>query len=255
MSDFDKIVAEILSGEKRISKSVELLDVELADGIKIGKVVIDQDTPGEERETIREFFNLNPQNNHIGDSVNNLPPLLTQKNLETVCDEYFQENIDSKKWSEKTAKERTSEIAMLKRIVGSNTPISSIDRSTLNDFKKTLLKLPSNINKDPRYRDKPITEIIAMSNIQKMEANASCKYLALAVRVFNWATDNEYLPKIITKNFPTGKDKNAKRKGFSKQDLNNLFGSHKVEDFDKMFKFWLPLIGLYTGARLNEIPG
>jgi len=64
---------------------------------------------------------------------------LSEKSLKTVCDEYLQDKKDENKWSEKTTKERVSELEVLKRIMGSDTYISSIDRSTLNDFKQTIL--------------------------------------------------------------------------------------------------------------------
>jgi len=70
-----------------------------------------------------------------------------------------------------------------------------------------------------------------MSNLQVMKPNTSCKYIALAIRLFDWATDNDYLPKKITNNFSTGKDKKAKRLAFSSKDLDKLFSSHKTQQF------------------------
>ena len=253
MVDFDKLLAEIESGETRIGSLITLSNVKLAGGNTIEKVVIDQDSSEDERKTAIGFLQLTEQTKFLSNTLNNIPPKVSEKTFETICDEYIVDKSAVMKWKKSTLNEKIAQLNLLKRIMGGDRDISSIDRSVLNDFKHTLLKLPSNLNKSPDYRDKSITEILECNDIQLMELNTSSKYLSLAVSVLDWATDNDYLPKKITNNFSIVKDKAATRKGFSSKNLDDMFGSHKVENFDKIYKFWVPLIGLYTGARLNEI--
>ncbi len=45
------------------------------------------------------------------------------------------------------------------------------------------------------------------------------------------------------------------RKVFTNEDLEKLFMSKRYQDdtFKKAYNFWAPVLGLYTGARVNEI--
>ena len=62
----------------------------------------------------------------------------------------------------------------------------------------------------------------------------------------------------------TGSQSNAthieardQRDAFDEQDLKNIFNLRKLKsesiDKNKSAYYWVPLLGLYTGARLNEL--
>lgn len=56
----------------------------------------------------------------------------------------------------------------------------------------------------------------------------------------------------------TGRDKKKNQmyshwKSFSAEDLLKIFDPQNFLEFDKPCDYWLPLLGLYTGARINEI--
>ena len=54
---------------------------------------------------------------------------------------------------------------------------------------------------------------------------------------------------------PKGKGEASHYEPFSDDDLKKLFGSTEYRDqsFAKASEFWIPLLGLYTGARINEL--
>ncbi|MFO7716305.1 MAG: hypothetical protein R6V78_17845 [Desulfosarcina sp.] len=70
--------------------------------------------------------------------------------------------------------------------------------------------------------------------------------------LFDWAIQRD----MMVKNYASGmrikqtKRPDESKEPFSSNDLKRLFGSMTNE---KDHKFWIPFIGLYTGARLEEI--
>lgn len=74
--------------------------------------------------------------------------------------------------------------------------------------------------------------------------------------MFNWAVDREHISKNYFRKKPIQESKKAseKRDMLTSDDLAALFNPVLFEaEADQPFKYWTPLIALYTGARQNEI--
>ena len=73
----------------------------------------------------------------------------------------------------------------------------------------------------------------------------------------NWARDVEQITTVSTAilQLAKGKSEASHNEPFSDDDLKKLFGSAAYHDqsFAKASEFWIPLLGLYTGARINEL--
>ena len=74
--------------------------------------------------------------------------------------------------------------------------------------------------------------------------------------MFNWAMYREYVARNCFRKKPIkeAKKANEKRGMLTSDDLAALFNQAQFEaEADQPFKYWTPLIALYTGARQNEI--
>ena len=83
------------------------------------------------------------------------------------------------------------------------------------------------------------------------------KNLTRASQCFKWAVDNGYMNFNPAENITIKNSKRPQeeRKAFSIDDLKKIFYSEQyIEDnFKYSFMFWLPIIGLFTGMRIEEI--
>lgn len=156
-------------------------------------------------------------------------------------------------------------------LFGKNRPLSSISTEDCREFRDKLRQLPSNAKK--RYPH--------LSLIDSIEAHSKYPTGTLSITsingnlnklsaTLNFAVREGYLKKNPCEHVPSLKQKKKKtdgRQSFSEQALSKLFQApiytgciddewnYKTVGTNKLrrHKFWIPLISLYTGMRLNEI--
>jgi integrase len=180
---------------------------------------------------------------------------VTGERLSAVIEAYCANQIAESCWTAKTEAENRAILAQWLIIAGEQ-PITGYGYEQHRAYKTTLQRLPPNINKSPRYRGKSIAEVLALGD-QPAAPNTINKNLTRVSAFFRWAVEYGY----TTLN-PAGgmtiknpKRANEERQAFSDNDLIKLF--HR-DDFHREgakqpFRYWVPLIALFTGARQNEI--
>ena len=181
-------------------------------------------------------------------------PPRSRRTLSTLIDAYSEDSILTKRWTAKTAQENKAIFALLLRIVG-DIDISNYDKEVHGVYRNTLLKLPKNINKDPRYIGKSIQQIID-SDPNRASITTTAKQLQRVSALLGWAVNHGH----ITSNPATGtaihikKNPSDERRVFSNDDLTKLFNSSEFGGAKQSaYQYWMPLIALFSGARLNEI--
>jgi len=131
----------------------------------------------------------------------------------------------------------------------------------ITSYKSAVLKLPKNRRKMALYRSLSLSEILTLKIPEDSQLSPTTKTNYLnrlkAFLVFlgqnGYANEKLHLPLInVIKKTTRQSDE---RSAFTDSDLNKLFNS---EDYIKgrhsaPFKYWVPLIALLSGARLNEI--
>lgn len=178
--------------------------------------------------------------------------------LSTVTKEFCKEMKRGGNWTEKTAEEYEKSYELLVEALG-DTPIGSINAQRARDYKGILSKLPSNRSKRKPYRDLCVQDLI---NIKIPKAHLLSNprintYITQASSLYKWAMDNGY----VASNPFSGKqikDKTAahtKRQAFNADDLKRLFSAPEFVTNKRKHPhyYWLPLIALYSGARIEEI--
>lgn len=140
------------------------------------------------------------------------------------------------------------------RVLGDR-PITDYNRDDARHLRETLLRLPANLNAQ-RYASMSIDEIVALGDKPRSKATVN-DLMRTVSSLMKWCI----LEGKLTNNFFEGlqlrRDKKAseERSVFTPEDLNVWFSQdfyhHKAPLHSHYY--WLPLLGLYTGARLNEL--
>lgn len=183
-----------------------------------------------------------------------MPARDSEKPLSVVIEAYCDNQKAEGNWTPKTEAENRAILALWLRIVGDQ-PIGGYGYEQHRAYKATLQRLPPNINKSPRYRDKEISTILALGD-SPAAPNTINKGLTRIAAIFKWAVEYGYTSLNPASGMTIKNPKRAseERKAFGDDDLRKLFHSKEfLEGGQFPYMRWIPLIALYTGARLNEI--
>jgi integrase len=140
-----------------------------------------------------------------------------------------------------------------------NKEMKAVSRDDIRAFHDALERLPANMNKKKEYRDKNIHEVLAMDipSEERLGDTTISKLLSRVTTLLSWAEQEGILPR----NPATGITHAQKPKSYLPFDNGELQGM--VDGFlkvaadgdlkDKPERVWLPLLGLFTGGRVNEL--
>ncbi|NIA54859.1 site-specific integrase [Massilia sp. TW-1] len=172
-----------------------------------------------------------------------------------LIEDYKRDRLAANKWTPKTQDENLAVYKLCIDIIG-NLPLNEIGEDHALTYVETLKKLPANMNKMPAYRGKTISEIIAL-NPPPMATRTINKSLERISSLFKFAISK---PKYGLQYNPfSGRSLDESdaqpRLPFTVDELIRLFGAaeHAKRRYRTAYSYWLPLMGLLTGARLNEL--
>ena len=135
----------------------------------------------------------------------------------------------------------------------------TVTRADVDFYKQALPKIPKNRNKYSQFIGKSIEELtkLNLQPGQRLSDTSLNLYVTKARTFLEWSIDNQYMNDGV--NIPL---KNVFKKveklsydAFSDGDLEKLFYSENYlkGTHSKPSYYWVPILALYTGARLNEI--
>lgn len=171
--------------------------------------------------------------------------------LSMLIGDYVKAN--HQKWRVKSRMEVEYSINLAMEVIG-DVGVDQLTRERLKAYKDVLLQLPANFNRSPKYRGMTIPKIIAMEGIKPMSVTSVNKHLSWLGSMLSHAVKEGYM----TCNHATG----LQVQRSTRADLERL--AYTVEDMRAMVqclvwevnhpeRYWVPLIGMYQGMRLNEI--
>lgn len=183
--------------------------------------------------------------------------------LSDVVETYITEYQTTGKVGGPTQYELETKCRQFVKVVGDR-DIRNITRTTVLDYLKVLKQLPKNMSKNRMYDGKTIEEVLEMQPKDVMSDTTLNNYLVRVNSFFSWAVQVGYIDRNPADGVKHGKTKLVRadelRKAYAPEDLCKLVDGYigmRDEEKAKLKtcpdRFWIPLISLYSGLRLNEI--
>lgn len=171
------------------------------------------------------------------------------KQLSNVIKAYTDEKQSG--WSEKTKMEISGMFRLLMDVIG-NVDISLITRPVMIELRSTMMKIPPNVYK--KYPDRSVRDVIASSTEAGMSIKSVNKHIARLGSLLRYCNDVG----MILNNPASGLKLSEKQRADQERNV------YAPEDIKKIVcglpvsgsypeRYWIPLIGLFSGLRLNEI--
>ena len=187
----------------------------------------------------------------------------------TLVSEVFTAWKRERKPNPKTLSEWNAAFRILFEVVGDK-PIKKVTKGDIRSFKDTVARLPA--SSAVKYRGLTVLEVLAEvgddPTVIRLAGPSVNKLLTALGSVFSWAVDNGYAEvnpttkvrvRVRAAQTPT-------RLPYSGDDLRTIFSwpiftgaaskARRKAPGPNVYRhahFWLPLLGLFTGARLEEI--
>ncbi len=205
----------------------------------------------------------------IPEAVESAAPSLT---VSAALDTYIAENIREKIWSDHTAAKQGDKFQLFREIIDPDNsfPLAKLRAEHMREYKAVLFGLPANRNKNPRYKGVPFPELMAQAKANaipeadRVKPGTIRNHFQQITAFLNWAARNEFHgnPKIADLlDVKMDKQAHEHRDPYTREDLLLVFNPetyHKATRNNRTgpvmpHRFWLPLLGLFTGGRIEEL--
>ena len=175
--------------------------------------------------------------------------------LEKTIQQFIAAHVNDEAWDENTKDDKQAKFAVLIDILGNDFLIGDMDLMKAREIRDLIKQLPKNLNKNPQVRGKSLMEAIAIQGIEKLSAVTVQKYLTTYGALYQWCmnegmvNDNPFAK--VKASVDRKKKGEVARKPFNTEQIRKIQAAIKNEE--KHYRKWGTLIGMYTGARLNEV--
>ena len=200
----------------------------------------------------------------LGGATNSSQTSKPNPNEDLAIDELRKRFIESKKASYKPGTIVTveSKIGLFVKILrehfnGKEPTLSQLDTASIHYYRDTLLKIPAYRQSFPH--DATVKDWIR-ANKQPISAKTAKDNAVLIAEFLTWIESDGYpittgLKTILGQVKKPRKGQTESRQPFSEQQLINLFesGNYQKGLFKRGSEFWIPLLALFTGARMGEL--
>jgi len=172
---------------------------------------------------------------------------------------YIDEKVRSNSWTQRTVADFVPKLKFFIQFTG-DIPVNQISKDTIRNFKIIIDKLPSRYTLSKEYRKLSLKKLMAMDIPveKKMSASSLSKYYGTINSFLIWLDKNynnvnSGLTGILT--IKINQQIDRLRDIFTTEDLDKIFKSDIFvkKNSKQSYKYWVPLLGLYSGMRLEEI--
>jgi integrase len=257
---FDPITTEIINDLIRTARYAQ------EDAIAIQTLIeADNLQSNAEREVARDDYGLamagvNYKNTHQNKQAEpeiTAPPAAPKHRILKLFDEFFEDTCYSKEWTAGTQKEYNGVRNRMEDILG-DIYIDDLNIEAMRNYSKILRKYPRDRNKMANVRDLSLQEILSGKVEYEIISITTASNHLIKVNAFiNWCMKNDYIthnPVILLDDHKKTKD-SQQRQPWTDSEIELIFSQEVFTTLNRNHQhlYWLPLIGLYTGARIEEI--
>ena len=213
----------------------------------------------------------------FGDQILQPAPVSFQTNAITlgqVVEHYRDDYAKTKSGVRQKRREKLSAAyVLILAFFGNQTSVAQIDRKQCREFRNLLNELPANRSKhfpDGAHELTAIATEAAKRGLPNMARDTQETYLATLRRLLTWAEKEGHIARNPAADLTALGEKTPSKEArdpFSAAQLTRIFSAplyrgckNDKEGYSipgpnivRGTRFWIPLLGLYTGMRLNEI--
>lgn len=140
--------------------------------------------------------------------------------------------------------------------VMSDPRVAAVTRRDVVTYRDTLQRLPAQRNKLRQYRNLTMSTLLEMEipPEERLSARTISENLLVVSAFFKWAILEQHCNTNPTEGV-TIKTDSKSYEPFTEDELRRMFTHSRYVDnkFNATYQFWLPLLGLFTGARISEL--
>jgi integrase len=146
-------------------------------------------------------------------------------------------------------------------LLGGHRSIGSLTRADMIALREKIRRYPKNRNKLAAIRHVPLSQLLEDPNVEPLNPRTAKKFFELIRAVMRHAYDHGLLQSDIASNlvFTIKGAESPRKRTYTPGQIEKLLKGPaltletppkwRLDDY----KFWLPLLGLYTGCRLSEL--
>lgn len=159
----------------------------------------------------------------------------------------------SPRWTVKTKLEFSCMFVVLIELIGDK-DICVLTRADGLACRDRLMSLPANFRKKRKYRGMSVTQILKATTAETLTPKTVNKYLVLLSSLFKWCVKNGMMETNIAEGLSLPEETSAheERKPYDLGDLKRIM-LNLPRKHDEPEKFWIPVIAMHSGMRLDEV--
>lgn len=157
-----------------------------------------------------------------------------------------------------STKERRYILTLLKDVIGDK-PVTAITKEDATTFADVLSVWPAYVHNQPDFKHMSALNIAAKAKLEKhrpIHGGTQGKHVKAVKAFFHWCIESQAIKEDPFRFIQLSRYHDVvprKKDVFSTPDLQTLFNADRMRVLTEPHKFWVPLIALHTGMRVNEI--
>ena len=180
----------------------------------------------------------------------------TSPTLGTLSKRYIEEGKRGGTWREISTHEVERSLRDLFELMG-DMPIAAFDVNQARLLKDRLSRCPQYFGLRPEFKGKTLLQVVESGSTYKAVTAVTVNNRLRKLSAFmNWCKTNGYIQNnpLVGLKMMTGSAKEA-RLSFEQHDLTALLDLDALETEARKhpWRYWIPLLGRFTGARLEEL--
>ena len=173
-----------------------------------------------------------------------------------AMERYISEKLSVGAWKKHSLSDHRERLKGFLEIIGDK-PIQNITRDDLRNLRDTLINLPPNRARAKAFKGKSIQGILELDVGKTLSVKTVNIHVEAVASMFDWCIREGLLKDNQAKGLLLKDDRQPieLRDAFTNEELSKIFAHPKFSkrEFKSVEYFWIPLVGLYTGMRLEGI--